>query len=85
MRCIVASALLVGTALATGAHTAEAGRPYREQRASDCTPTNDPYGFYGNLWCQPSEGSYLRNLSAQWPMNTPPSLRYPKRPSYSQD
>ena len=57
MRRIVASALLVGTALAMGVHAAEAGRSYREQRASDCTPTNGPYGFYGNLWCRPSEGS----------------------------
>jgi hypothetical protein len=50
---------------------------YRRQR--DCTPTNGPYGFYGNIWCQPpSEASYMRNLGAQWPMQTPPSLRYPK-------
>lgn len=53
------------------------GRPtYRRQ--SDCVPTNGPFGFYGNIWCQPSEASYLRNLSAGWPQNTPPSLRYPK-------
>ena len=51
--------------------------------ARDCTPTNGPFGFYGNLWCQPaSEASYLRNLSAQWPMPTPPSLRYPKPSQY---
>ncbi len=47
-------------------------------RASDCVPTNGPFGFYGNIWCQPNEASYLRNLSAGWPQNTPPKLRYPK-------
>jgi hypothetical protein len=49
-------------------------KQYRPAR--DCTPTNGPYGYYGNLWCQPAnEASYLRNLGASWPMNTPPSLK----------
>jgi len=26
-------------------------RQYRPQR--DCTPYNGPFGFYGNVWCQP--------------------------------
>jgi hypothetical protein len=59
-------------------------RGYRAYRgARDCTPTNGPFGFYGNIWCQPpGEASYLRNLGAQWPMATPPSLRYPKPSQY---
>jgi len=52
-------------------------RQYRSQR--DCTPYNGPFGFYGNVWCQPpNEQSYMRNLGSRWPMETPPSLRYPK-------
>jgi hypothetical protein len=52
-------------------------RQYRAQR--DCTPYNGPFGFYGNVWCQPpNEQSYLRNLGSRWPMETPPSLRNPK-------
>lgn len=78
MRTILASVLVAGITLTAGAQTAEAGRYYRQQRASDCTPTNGPFGFYGNLWCKPTEEQYLRNLSAQWPMETPRSLRYPK-------
>lgn len=58
------------------------GRP-DDRRQRDCTPTNGPYGFYGNIWCQPAnEASYLRNLGAQWPMPTPPGLRYPKPSQY---
>ena len=78
MRRFVASALIVGAALAMGVHSAEAGRSYRSARISDCVPTNGPFGFYGNIWCQPSEASYLRNLSAGWPQNTPQKLRNPK-------
>ena len=52
----------------------------RYARARDCTPTNGPYGFYGNLWCQPAnEASYMRNLGSAWPMPTPPSLRQQRR------
>jgi hypothetical protein len=59
-----------------------AGRRYVRER--DCTPTNGPYGFYGNLWCQPAnDASYLRNLGSSWPMNTPPSFRQQKRSSGS--
>jgi len=51
----------------------------RPRPARDCTPTNGPFGFYGNIWCQPpNEASYLRNLGASWPMNTPPALRNTK-------
>ena len=58
-------------------------RSYYRGRQKDCTPTNGPYGYYGNLWCQPAnEASYLRNLGAQWPMPTPPGLRYPKPSQY---
>jgi hypothetical protein len=58
--------------------TVQSRQHYRPQR--DCTPTNGPWGFYGNLWCQPTnEASYLRNLGAGWPMQEPPSLRN-KRP-----
>ena len=39
----------------------------RPQR--DCTPTAGPFGFYGNIWCQPAnEASYMRNIGAGWPM-----------------
>jgi hypothetical protein len=59
-------------------------RQYRSQR--DCTPYNGPFGFYGNVWCQPpNEQSYLRNLGSRWPMETPPSLKYPKPRSNSTD
>jgi hypothetical protein len=52
----------------------------KQERADrDCTPTNGPFGFYGNIWCQPpNEQSYLRNLGSRWPMETPPSLKNPK-------
>jgi hypothetical protein len=51
----------------------------QERAGRDCTPTNGPFGFYGNLWCQPpNEQSYLRNLGSRWPMETPPSLKNPK-------
>ena len=63
--------------------TVQDRRYYRPQR--DCTPTAGPFGFYGNLWCQPAnEASYMRNLGAGWPMQTPPGLRA-KRPSLSTD
>ncbi|MEI9898790.1 MAG: hypothetical protein WDN31_00175 [Hyphomicrobium sp.] len=79
MRGLFASALIVGLALTMGAQSAEAGRSYRQYRGGgDCTPTNGPFGFYGNLWCKPTESQYLRNLGAQWPQETPRSLRYPK-------
>jgi hypothetical protein len=53
----------------------------RDQRGGrrDCTPYNGPFGFYGNIWCQPpNDESYLRNLGAAWPMTTPPNLRTTK-------
>lgn len=80
MRSLFVTALAVGIALAACAQSAEAGRyrAYRAPRSSDCVPTNGPFGYYGNLWCQPTVGQYMRNLGAQWPQETPPSLRYPK-------
>ncbi len=81
MRSLFATALLVGIALAAGVQSADAGRShrgYRAARSGDCTPTNGPFGFYGNLWCQPTEAQYLRNLGTKWPQQTPASLRYPK-------
>jgi hypothetical protein len=57
----------------------------RGRNVRDCVPYNGPFGFYGNIWCQPpNKESYLRNLGAQWPMETPPSLRNPK-PSSNTD
>jgi len=51
----------------------------RQRPLRDCTPTNGPYGFYGNIWCQPpNDASYLRNLGASWPMTTPRNLRTAK-------
>ena len=78
MRRFLASALIVAATLTIGAHTADAGRAYRGARTKDCVPTNGPFGFYGNLWCQPNDASYMRNLAAGWPQNTPRNLRYPK-------
>ena len=75
-RCVV-SALIIGAALAGGIQSAQAGR-YDRGAPRDCKPYNGPFGFYGNIWCQPSEASYLRNLGSQWPQRTPKSLRYPK-------
>jgi hypothetical protein len=75
MRIFVVSALLVGAALSMSV-SAEAGRSYR--RPADCVPTNGPFGFYGNIWCEPSEAVYLRNLGSQWPQKVPRSLRTPK-------
>ncbi|HWK32776.1 MAG TPA: hypothetical protein VNR51_03740 [Hyphomicrobium sp.] len=77
MRTLIAGALALGIAVALGATGADAGREYRSYRGGDCKPYNGPFGFYGNIWCQPSEGSYMRNLGAQWPQKTPPSLRNP--------
>jgi hypothetical protein len=59
--------------------TVQGRRYYRPQR--DCTPYNGPFGFYGNLWCQPTnDASYLRNLGSGWPIAEPPGLRN-KRPT----
>lgn len=78
MRRFIAGALIVGTTLTMSVHSAEAGRAYRAPRTGDCVPTNGPFGFYGNIWCQPNEASYMRNLAAGWPQSTPKSLRVPK-------
>jgi len=51
----------------------------KSRRGRDCTPYNGPYGFYGNIWCQPpNDDSYLRNLGASWPQKTPANLRNAK-------
>jgi hypothetical protein len=79
MRALVIAALLGGAILpVVGTQSAEAGRSYRASRASDCKPYNGPFGFYGNIWCDPGEASYMRNLGAQWPQKTPKSLRSPR-------
>jgi hypothetical protein len=65
-------------AMLAGMQSAEAGRTYRAPRSGDCVPTNGPFGFYGNIWCQPTDAQYLRNLGAQWPQETPRNLRTPK-------
>jgi hypothetical protein len=58
----------------------------KQNAGRDCTPYNGPFGFYGNVWCQPpNEMSYMRNLGSRWPMETPPSLRKPKPQDNSTD
>lgn len=42
----------------------------------DCTPVNGPYGFYGNIFCQPDEQEYLRNLGSRWQQQDPRSQGY---------
>lgn len=37
----------------------------------DCAPVNGPYGFYGNIFCRPTEQEYLRNLGSNWPQKKP--------------
>jgi len=81
MRGLFVGALVAGLAMAMGAHSADAGRYRQYSNGGDCKPYNGPFGFYGNIWCEPNEASYLRNLGAQWPQKTPKSLRYPKRSS----
>jgi hypothetical protein len=62
------------TAAAPSTVVLSAGKKLRQGR--DCTPYNGPYGFYGNVYCQPpSEMSYMRNLGSPWPQETPPSLK----------
>jgi hypothetical protein len=58
----------------------------KQNAGRDCTPYNGPFGFYGNVWCQPpNEMSYMRNLGSRWPMETPPSLRKAKPQDNSTD
>lgn len=45
----------------------------------DCSPVNGPFGFYGNIFCRPNEQEYLRNLSGNWPQQSP------RRRSYKYD
>jgi hypothetical protein len=101
MRLSAICALLVAGALPVSASAEAASLPRgytasdgivvdvgarRYVRERDCTPYNGPYGFYGNIWCQPpNKESYLRNLGAHWPQETPPSLKYRKPSSYSTD
>jgi len=58
---------------------ANVGARRQRLQGRDCTPYNGPFGFYGNIWCQPPNvRSYMRNLSSSWPQKTPPALRDPK-------
>jgi hypothetical protein len=78
------AAIVPSLGRAHGIVTTVQERQYRSQR--DCTPYNGPFGFYGNVWCQPpNEQSYLRNLGSRWPMESPPSLKYPKPANSSTD
>jgi hypothetical protein len=84
---ILAAAAQAAPFAAPGAQTRSAAIPVAKKQGPrrDCTPYNGPYGFYGNVWCQPpSESSYLRNLSSPWPQQTPPALKKTK-PDYSKD
>ncbi len=80
----VAAAAIVAATAANAAPFAASGAKSdsavigiaKQGQRRDCTPYNGPYGFYGNVWCQPpSEQSYLRNLSSPWPQETPPALK----------
>jgi hypothetical protein len=74
-----ASAAQAATTAGDGAQASLILVQNTERAGRDCTPYNGPFGFYGNVWCQPpSEQSYLRNLGSRWPQETPPSLRKPK-------
>jgi hypothetical protein len=81
---VAAAAIVAATAAnaapftAPGAQSATAvvAIAKKPSKRKDCTPYNGPYGFYGNVWCQPpNEQSYLRNLSSPWPQETPPALK----------
>jgi hypothetical protein len=47
----------------------------------DCTPVNGPYGFYGSIFCQPTEQEYVRNLGSNWPQKEPGHSAY-EEPGY---
>jgi hypothetical protein len=65
--------------IATHAKSIKVEAGAKRNRPKDCTPYNGPFGFYGNIWCQPPiVSSYMRNLGSSWPQKTPPSLRKPK-------
>ncbi len=84
---VAAAALVAATAANAAPFAASGAKPEtsadttvitvaKKGQRRDCTPYNGPYGFYGNVWCQPpSEQSYLRNLSSPWPQETPPALK----------
>jgi len=84
----VAAALVATTAANAAPFSAPGARSHaavvavankQTPQRRDCTPTNGPYGFYGNIWCQPpNEMSYMRNLSGSWPEKTPPALKKAK-------
>lgn len=78
---IVAAAAHAASFPASGARSATtvAAVAKKQSQRKDCTPYNGPFGFYGNIWCQPpNEMSYLRNLGSPWPQETPPALKKPK-------
>lgn len=102
MRRMIAAALALGAALPAISPSAAAMslpqgldppagavltvQQRQEPPRRDCTPYNGPFGFYGNVWCQPpNEQSYMRNLGSRWPMQTPPSLKVPKPSANSTD
>ena len=96
-RLLAAAAVLAALpAIAPRAHAQHSGRELSGRRsrrraraaaAVDAIHTRDRlFGFYGNVWCQPpNEQSYMRNLGSRWPMETPPSLKYPKPTTNNSD
>ena len=83
MRSLVACALILAPFTFSPAHAASvvpnvglsadgiiAVRSGRYAR-KNCTPVNGPYGFYGNIFCRPTEEEYLRNLGSNWPQKDP--------------
>ncbi len=93
---LAASAVSATTAAGAASLTPAVARPAsaailplqnkQERAGKDCTPYNGPFGFYGNVWCQPpNEMSYMRNLGSRWPMETPPSLKKRKPADQNSD
>ena len=83
MRSLVACALILAPFTFSPAHAASvvpnvglsadgiiAVRSGRYAR-KNCTPVNGPYGFYGNIFCRPTEEEDLRNLGSNWPQKDP--------------
>lgn len=87
MRSLVACALILAPFTFSPAHaasvvpnvgqSADGTIAVRSGRyvGKNCTPVNGPYGFYGNIFCRPTEGEYLRNLGSPWPQKDPASYR----------
>ena len=93
MRTLAACALILAPFTLAPAHAAnvvphvaqladaviavESGRYARK----DCTPVNGPYGFYGSIFCRPTEQEYVRNLGSNWPQKEPGYRAY-EEPGY---